>query len=225
MKRSQINGLVADAVEFLDEKSFHLPPFAFWTPRDWAGKGPEAGEIRDCMLGWDVSDFGIGDFDACGLVLFTIRNGHPVDPRYAKKTYCEKILIQEEGQVTPMHFHWNKAEDIINRAGGDLVIQIYNADPDEALADTDVTVSVDGVLRTVEAGGTIRLKPGESICLVDHVYHKFWAENGKALLGEVSKVNDDKTDNRFLEPLPRFPGIDEDEPPAFLLCSEYPPAP
>ncbi len=70
----------------------------------------------------------------------------------------------------------------------------------------------------------MRLKPGESICLTQRVYHKFWAENGRALLGEVSRVNDDQRDNRFLEPLGRFPAIEEDEPPQYLLCSEYPKA-
>jgi hypothetical protein len=222
MKRSDINALIRRAVAFAEEENFRLPPFAFWTPEEWRERGPEADEIRDCMLGWDVTDFG-ADFKKMGLVLFTIRNGHPTDPRYPK-SYCEKMMIQEDRQFTPMHFHWNKAEDIINRAGGDLVIELYNADDEGKLADTDVELSVDGVRRTVKAGGTVRLKPGESICLTQRVYHKFWAENGRALLGEVSRVNDDQRDNRFLEPLGRFPSIEEDEPPQFLLCSEYPPS-
>lgn len=223
MKRSQINALIRRAIAFAGQQNFHLPPFAFWSPRTWRTKGHEADEIRDCMLGWDVTDFGEGDFMKKGLTLFTIRNGHPSKRRYPK-SYCEKLMIQEDGQFTPMHFHWNKCEDIINRGGGDLVIQLYNADAKERLARTKVQVSVDGVRRTVKAGGIVRLKPGESICLTDHLYHKFWAENGRALLGEVSKVNDDKHDNRFLEPLGRFPAIEEDEPPDYLLCSEYPKA-
>ena len=36
--------------------------------------------------------------------------------------------------------------------------------------------------------------------------------------------NDDNTDNRFYEPLGRFPEIEEDEPPYRLLCTEYPAA-
>ena len=47
---------------------------------------------------------------------------------------------------------------------------------------------------------------------------------GPVLLGEVSQVNDDNTDNRFYEPVGRFPAIEEDEPPYRLLCGEYPPA-
>ena len=225
MKRSEINAHIGAAIEFMAQHQFHLPPFAFWSPEDWAARGHEADEIRDCALGWDLTDFGSGDFSKVGLLLFTIRNGHPSDKRYAKQ-FCEKIMIAEEDQVTPMHFHWFKSEDIINRGGGNLVVQLYNANEDEQLADSDVTVSTDGVTRTVKAGELLRLGPGESITLVNHVYHKFWAEKGtgKVLLGEVSLVNDDANDNRFLEPAGRFPDIDEDEPPRRLLCSEYPPA-
>ncbi|MCI9340130.1 MAG: D-lyxose/D-mannose family sugar isomerase, partial [Dorea sp.] len=43
-----------------------------------------------------------------------------------------------------------------------------------------------------------------------------------ALLGEVSMCNDDENDNRFYEPVARFPEIEEDEPPYRLLCTEYP---
>ena len=35
-------------------------------------------------------------------------------------------------------------------------------------------------------------------------------------------VNDDATDNRFWEPIGRFPDIVEDEPAEALLCTEYP---
>ena len=169
MKRSEINGLIRDAIAFCKTHQFNLPPFAFWSPDDWKRKGPEADEIRDCMLGWDLTDFGSGDFEKVGLALFTFRNGHPTDKRYVK-SYCEKLLLIGEDQVTPMHFHWAKSEDIINRGGGNLLVQLYNATEDEKLADTDVTVSTDGVTRTVKAGEIVRLTPGESITLVHHVY-------------------------------------------------------
>ena len=42
------------------------------------------------------------------------------------------------------------------------------------------------------------------------------------LIGEVSAVNDDKTDNCFAEKMGRFPKIEEDEPALHLLCNEYP---
>lgn len=223
MKRSEINALIGQSLSFAESKGFLLPPFARWTPREWARKGSEADEIRDCMLGWDLTDFGMGKFHQLGLVLFTIRNGRLRDRRYIK-TYCEKMLISEVNQVCPMHYHWNKAEDIINRGGGILAVQLYNSARGKRLARSAVTVSVDGVRRQVKAGGIVRLKPGESIFLPSLLFHRFWAEKGKTLIGEVSKVNDDTCDNCFYDKLGRFPKIEEDEPPRYLLFSEYPPA-
>jgi D-lyxose ketol-isomerase len=221
MKRSEINRLIKQSIDFTRKHGFLLPPFAFWSPAQWRKKGHEADEIRDCMLGWDITDFGLGNFKKIGLVLFTIRNGRLRDRRY-QKTYCEKMLIIEKGQICPMHFHWNKAEDIINRGGGVLAAQLYNSTSSDQLAHTPLTVSIDGVRKTVKAGGIVRLKPGESIFLPSRLYHKFWGEKSKVLLGEVSKVNDDTRDNRFYEKIGRFPEIVEDEPPRYLLFSEYP---
>ena len=221
MKRSEINKIMKDAVEFIADKKFLLPPFAYWTAEDWATKGHEYDEIRDNMLGWDITDFGSGDFSKIGLLMFTIRNGNFSDKKYIKP-YAEKLLISEEGQVTPYHFHWSKMEDIINRGGGELVIKVYNSTEDGEFADTDVDVYMDGRHFTVKAGDTIRLKPGESISIQTGMYHSFWAEGGKTLIGEVSKVNDDRVDNRFYEPTGRFPEIEEDEKPLYLLGNEYP---
>lgn len=219
MKRSEINALIRQADAFFAAHGFHLPPFAHWTPADWRSQGAEVAEIVDRKLGWDVTDFGSHDFSRIGLLLFTLRNGRVHDPR--SKPYAEKIMRVEVDQVTPMHYHWHKTEDIINRGGGRLVIQLYNAADDDRLADTDVTVSVDGVRRTVKAGDCVVLAPGESITLTPRLYHKFWGAGGPVLVGEVSAVNDDETDNRFYEALPRFAAIDEDEAPIYLLCNEY----
>ena len=220
MKRSEINALIGHAKAFFDQYCFRLPPWAFWAPSDWQGKGKECAEIVENMLGWDITDFGKGDFDATGLLLFTIRNGKPGKD---DKVYAEKIMIVREGQITPRHFHWSKMEDIINRGGGNLVIELHRATDDEDLSDEPVTVQVDGVTRAVEAGGRIVLTPGESICLTQNVYHKFYGEEGKGtvLVGEVSAVNDDLTDNRFHTEQGRFPEIEEDVAPNHLLCSEY----
>ena len=102
-----------------------------------------------------------------------------------------------------------------------MVIQLYNSTEDEDLADTDVTVSTDGVKRVVKAGGIVVLSPGESITLPTRLYHKFWGAESRVMVGEVSVVNDDTTDNRFYEPVGRFPEIEEDEPPLYLLCNDY----
>lgn len=221
MKRSEINQIMREAVEFIQDKKFPLPPFAFWSPEEWATKGKEYDEIRDNMLGWDITDFGQGDYKTVGLLMFTLRNGNFNDKKYIKP-YAEKLLIVEEGQITPYHFHWSKMEDIINRGGGDLLVQVYNSTEDGAFADTDVPVNIDGRQYAVKAGTVLRLTPGESISIQCGMYHKFWAEGGKTLLAEVSKVNDDRVDNRFYEPQGRFPEIEEDEAPLYLLGNEYP---
>jgi len=226
VKRSQINALIREAKEFFAAHGFHLPPFAFWTPEDWARRGPECDEIRECMLGWDLTDFGSGDFFRKGLLLFTIRNGNAKALEKYPKPYAEKIMIVRENQVTPMHFHWSKMEDIINRGGGTLVLELYHAclRDEKKLSEEPFTVSIDGVLRQCSPGERVRLEPGESICLEPYVYHAFWAEGGTCMVGEVSRVNDDENDNCFYEPCGRFPEIEEDEPPLHYLCNEYPPA-
>lgn len=226
MKRSQVNQIIREGLAFCERMNFHLPPFALWTPAEWEGKGHEYDEIRDTMLGWDVTDFGSEDFEKRGLLLFTIRNGHLKLADKYPKPYCEKLLIVGEEQITPCHYHFNKVEDIICRGGGNLMVQVWMANEQDGLSDADVPVNCDGRDFTVPAGTTIRLTPGESITLPQYMYHTFWAEKGQGvvLCGEVSKVNDDHVDNRFLEELPRFSAIEEDEPAAFLLCNEYPPA-
>ena len=218
MKRSQINQILQSAQAFFTEHQFHLPPWASWTEADWQGQGDACREVIDCQLGWDITDFGSGDFAKRGLTLFTVRNGK-AGSSYGK-TYAEKIMVVDDGQETPLHFHFQKAEDIINRGGGKLLLQVWNSDGQGEKADTPVSVSIDGVRRTLEAGAVVSLAPGESICLTRGLYHRFWGE-GKVLVGEVSQVNDDFSDNRFYEAVGRFPSIDEDEAPWRLLVSDY----
>jgi D-lyxose ketol-isomerase len=222
MKRSEINAIMQKADDFIRSRGFYLPPFAYWTPEAWMKKGPEVSEIVNNKLGWDITDFGSGDFNKVGLFLFTIRNGSAQNWQEKQgKLYAEKLMIVEDGQVTPMHFHWSKMEDIINRGGGDLLIQLYKATSDEQLdKQNPASVSVDGTRRTVEPGGTVQLTPGESITLEPYCYHKFWGQ-GRVLVGEVSMVNDDEHDNRFYEPVGRFPDIEEDALPLYLLGNDY----
>lgn len=223
MKRSEINNIMREAGQFIRQRGCYLPPFAYWTPEEWKTRGEEAREIVENQMGWDITDFGSGDFAKRGLFLFTVRNGSQEEMRAKRgKLYCEKLMVVDVNQVTPMHFHWNKVEDIINRGGGKLVIQLYNADAKEGLADTAVVASLDGVKRQVKAGDTVQLSPGESITLTPGLYHEFWGAEGRVLVGEVSLVNDDLNDNRFYQAVGRFPAIEEDEAPLHLLVSDYP---
>ncbi|WRS26265.1 D-lyxose/D-mannose family sugar isomerase [Oscillospiraceae bacterium MB08-C2-2] len=223
MKRSHINTVIRDMEKLLEELHFAPPPFARWSPKDWADKGREYDEIRDNKLGWDITDYGLGQFDKIGFSLLTIRNGNQLLPQYPK-TYAEKLLMLYEGQTAPLHYHWNKMEDIINRGGNEVYITVYNGAEDGSRLDTDVLVSTDGKLSVVKAGTKIRLCPGESITITPYLYHDFQVPEtgGPVLLGEVSMCNDDENDNRFYEPIGRFPAIEEDEAPYRLLCTEYP---
>jgi len=223
MKRSDINSFLREAGDFAATMRFALPPFARWAPEECASRRESAREIFDLGLGWDITDFGFGEFERRGLLLFTIRNGSANGSPYPK-SYAEKILIVRPGQLTPTHCHWRKTEDIINRGGGDLVLKLHNAAEDDSLADTAVRVAVDGSVREVPPGGEVRLKPGESITLTPRLFHSFWADAdaGTVLVGEVSSVNDDRTDNCYHGEQLRFPVIEEDEKPWRLLVSDYP---
>ncbi len=225
MKRSQINACIREFEDMLKEYRFALPPFLSFTPQDWEEKGHEYDEIRDNALGWDITDYGEDNFDKKGLYLITLRNGNVQNDKYTK-VYAEKIMMLKEGQISPNHFHWNKMEDIINRGGGNLVFRLWNADSEEQLADTPVKIFSDGRCYEVPAGEEIILEPGQSLTLYPYYYHEFYVQpgTGKTLIGEVSMCNDDNSDNRFYEPLGRFPTIEEDEPAYRLLCTEYPPA-
>ena len=224
MKRSEINHAIRKAEEFFASFKFCLPNFANWAPEEMIEKrkDPRFREIFDCNLGWDLTDFGLGNFEKEGLFLFTIRNGVNGSTLYPKP-YAEKIMISRSNQVTLTHCHELKREDIINRGGGRLVFELYNRKGTAVeLDDTPVTVSKDGELITVAPGEKLYLNPGESILLERNIFHKFYAEEGSdVLIGEVSAVNDDHNDNIFYGKQTRFPEIIEDEPPYRYLVSDY----
>ena len=232
MKRSEINKTIEVAKEAFAALQLYLPPFAFWTTEDWKSKGHEAGEMRKAMLGWDVTDFGQGRFQEMGRTLFTLRNGYKQDGEYTK-CYAEKFILDPPNQKPPLHFHKSKMEDIINRGGGNIMIQLYKSTSDGGCSDERFEVHLDGLTRELEAGTILRLRPGESICIPPYLIHQFWGEEGTGIdidgtrytvSGEVSTVCDDWNDNCFLESVERFPTIEEDESPRHYLCTEYPPA-
>lgn len=225
MKRSEINNAIKKMEALAKQCGFTLPPFCGFTPQEWVNMGGEYDEIRDNKLGWDITDYGMGRFDEMGFSLVTIRNGNVKNKKYLKP-YAEKLLMLKEGQFSPMHFHWSKMEDIINRGGGNVFIRVYNAAPDGEFDQTDVKVCMDGREYYVSAGAQVKLTPGESITIYPYLYHDFSVEEGTGdvLLGEVSMCNDDENDNRFYEKLGRFPTIEEDVPAYRLLCGEYPKA-
>lgn len=222
MKRSFINKIVNEAIEFSKAQHVTLPKFAYITAEDWKKQDQASwAEVFDLELGWDVTDYGSDDFYKTGTCLFTLRNGSVSDSRYTKP-YAEKMMLIEDGQVLPYHFHSYKMEDILNRGGGTLCIKCYWATEDNQLDEKrKVEISFDSQKVCFEPGEVIRIPVGSGVTLPPRLYHSIWAENGKVMSWEVSKVNDDHTDNTYLEGCPRFSKVEEDEPMLWCLCNEY----
>lgn len=227
MNRSSINSLIDEAIEFFSEHKLTLPPWAYWTCEQWKDHiNLESFEIRSHGMGWNITDFGSGDFEKQGLLLFIIRNGLLRDDGTPNdtKTYAEKAMMVRPGQLTPWHFHWKKTEDLINRGGGRLEVELGWATEDEQnIASRSVEVQVDGMTRRIPAGGKIILEPGESVTLPPLLCHQFCGgtKGDKICVGEVSSLNNDNTDNCFLFGIkPRQ--IVEDVPRKYWLCFEYP---
>ncbi len=223
MKRSRINQIMTEADEMIRSFGFTLPPFAYWSPEEFRARAVEAKHVIDARCGWDITDYGDGRFDAMGLFLFTLRNGRLQDlQKGTGMCYAEKLLISRQDQLSPMHTHVIKAEDIINRGGATLVVELFGSDANGHFAeDQGGVVYCDGIRRDFTAGEKLRLSPGESVTLMPGDWHAFWGEGGDVLIGEVSTVNDDETDNIFREPIGRFAEAEEDEAPKHLLVSDY----
>jgi len=221
MDRAYINEVLKQGQAFFERFSIQLPKFAHLPPQELAQL--QKTDVFKNRLGWDVTDYGQGNFEQLGLVLFTVRNGDAANLKSGRGVvYAEKIMISRNRQISPMHRHYVKTEDIINRGGGRLVLELYKAGEDGAIDCTlPVRVKMDGAEKEHRAGVRLALEPGESITLEPHIWHTFWGEGGDVLIGEVSTVNDDQTDNWFAEPLGRFAEVTENEVPWRLLVSDY----
>lgn len=186
MKRSAINAACREAAACFARHGWALPP----APR------------------WDLTDFGLGDFARCGLVLVNLAE---------EPEYCEKLMYARPGQVTPLHWHRRKKEDIICRHGR-LTFELWPGAPNPERRGAALTVPRNGQPFTARAGEPFTLVAGERITLVPGVGHAFWPGSVDCIIGEVSTANDDAHDNFFADPrVGRFPAIEEDEPAAFLL--------
>lgn len=223
MKRSRINQIMSEADDMIRRYGFVLPPFAYWTPDQFKARKDIAANVIDARCGWDITDYGAGRYDEMGLFLFTLRNGRLADlQRGGGMCYAEKLLISKQDQLSPMHTHVIKVEDIINRGGATLVIELYGSDDQGKFAeDRGGTVFCDGIRTDYTPGQKLRLAPGESVTLMPGDWHAFWGDGGDVLIGEVSTVNDDETDNIFREPIGRFANVEEDVAPTYLLVSDY----
>ena len=189
LKRSQINRAIREATEFFKRNGWHLPPNPLW----------------------DVTDFGLADFDHKGLVLVNLAE---------EIEYCEKLMYARKNQETPAHAHKVKKEDIICRTG-QLTLQLWDGHPDESGA-SEFQLQVNRELRPFRSGEILTLEAGERVTLAPGVYHAFWPTSDECIIGEVSTANDDANDNFFVDPdIGRYPEIEEDEAPTIRILSEY----
>ena len=214
---------MAQADEMIRSHGFTLPPWAYWSPEEFVARKADAANVISARNGWDITDYGAGNYEEMGLFLFTLRNGRLADlQRGGGMCYAEKLLISKQDQLSPMHTHVIKAEDIINRGGATLVVELYGSDAEGHFDETaGGTVFCDGIERQYAPGEKLKFAPGESVTLMPGDWHAFWGEGGDVLIGEVSTVNDDETDNVFREPIGRFAEIEEDVAPTHLLVSDY----
>ena len=160
---------------------------------------------------WDISDFGLGGFEKTGLVLINLAE---------EPEYCEKLMYCRKNQVTPLHTHGKKKEDIICRHGR-LAMELWAGHPEKTKIGKTFSLKRNGKETVVHSGEVIVLEAGERVTLIPGVYHAFWSDSEECVLGEVSTANDDLHDNFFVNPdIGRFPGIEEDEPALVRLVSE-----
>jgi D-lyxose ketol-isomerase len=190
MKRSAVNRAYRDALACFGRHHWALPP----NPK------------------WDITDFGLGDFDRHGLTLVNLAS---------EPEYCEKLMFARRNQATPCHTHARKKEDIICRAG-ELALRLWPAKPVAGAAEPRGFVArIDGEPVEVATGEAFTLAAGSRVTLVPGVWHTFWPASGECIIGEVSTANDDARDNFFLDPgVGRFPAIEEDEPAIVSLLSD-----
>jgi D-lyxose ketol-isomerase len=188
MKRSEINSLIQSATQCYQAHGWALPPNARW----------------------DVTDFGLGDWQRFGLVLVNLAD---------EPEYCEKLMYAQKSMTTPAHAHKKKKEDIICR-WGKLAVQVWAAEPAKS-AGQAVRVPLNHEEREVSSASIIELEAGSRVTLTPGVYHEFYPVTDECIIGEVSTANDDLHDNFFANPeVGRYPHIEEDEPATVRLISE-----
>jgi len=231
VKRSEINATLLLARDFFEAYRFKLPKWAAWSPVNWDYSGEEMQAIKDCQLGWDVTDFAQGNFSEQGMTSFMLRNGAPSlepppdhAPQEAKRHYSEKIMLVQLHQTLPLLALKHRTQDLINRGGGDLVVQVYLSTTEYELDEKKrVPLQVNGIAYNVKAGGIVRLVSGDGLTLQPATYYKYWAEKASCIVGAISTTCDETNDYLFFDPnCQRFPSIEPDESPLHLLHYEYP---
>lgn len=189
MKRSEINNAVQVATVCFEKNGWVLPP----QPK------------------WDVTDFGLGDFNHSGLLLVNLCE---------EEEYCEKLMFAIRNQETPLHYHKKKKEDIICRKGV-LALHFWNITDGKMNTDAPFMLKKNGDYIEVKPSEKVILQAGERVTIPPNIWHKFYPESDECIIGEVSTANDDLHDNFFDNPkIGRYAAIVEDEPAIVKLLSD-----
>lgn len=220
MRRSEIDTIIDETIAILEAQGTRLPPFAHWSPAEW--RAPETRTMRERFLGWAVVEFEPGAFAKAGIALCTTRMGSHHDLAQGRgRLYGEKVFVLRDQQYVPFHHHAVKTEDVINRGGATLAIELVRVDAAGRPSREPVEIERDGLPTSLAPQSIVRLAPGESITLTPGIAHAFWAEGGDVVCGEVSLANDERTDNLFLSALPAPAPIVEDAPARRLVVADY----
>jgi len=189
MNRSTVNQAVLNAEKMFINNGWYTPP----EPK------------------WDITDFGLGDFNNVGLVLINLAE---------EKEYCEKLMYARKDMTTPCHAHKMKKEDIIVR-NGKFAIQVWKGESRCDQTGEWFQIKINGSFGKVFYGDILRLISGERVRLVPGIYHEFYQPSDECIIGEVSTANDDTPDNYFFnKDIGRFLEINEDKPPVVKLMND-----
>ena len=142
MKRSAVNPGHRWAKDYLHKNNIHLPEYAYWPLETWKANVDKLDTVRKVMLGWDITDYGLNDFEHIG----SVRSPCATAASTTKTSACpsaEKYIIMRDGQRLTNHYHVAKTEDIINPApAACLRLYLWNVDPATGkMTDTDVNAS------------------------------------------------------------------------------------
>ena len=198
MKRSAINAIMRESEAFMRSFGFILPPFSRWSPDEMRARKGEIDGITGASLGWDITDFGLGDFEQTGLFLFH-RAQRPLCRSAARTRHalCRKGDDRPQGSGdanAPASSEGRRHHQSRRRHAGDRAVWRYRR-PVRPVQGT--RVATDGIWRELAPGHKLRLSPGESVTLMPGDWHAFWGEGADVFVAEVSTVNDDNTDNIF----------------------------
>ena len=137
MQRSEVNCLQREALRAFAEHRFALPPFATWNEAEWRNNPEAACYCHAHQMGWDITDFGSGDFAprARDLPRPERRQGFSTEKPYAKPPVVPRSTRR---RIISTASRWRTSSAAAAQPDPELAKYV-----DGALAEQPVTVTVD----------------------------------------------------------------------------------